>query len=214
MCCLYPDTHSEWLCYRARLVASSALLTRGPGQAVALVLVDQVDAAAPVLAGVALALIHLKVADEAGVPRVAVAVECGDAVTTLAMVAGLGVAVVYILLAQWARKTCQVGWERGQGSGLAWPHTSAGNGGSSWRRVPSAHSHSYPLGRSMHLAPLWQGVLAHSSLSTWHMSPLKPKERRPGWASKNPSGVDLNGKISHNALQHLQKVFTQVHSSN
>lgn len=41
--------------------------------------------------------------------------------------------------------------------------------------LPSAHSHSYPLGRSIHLAPFKQGVLEHSSMSIWHISPLKPE---------------------------------------
>lgn len=40
---------------------------------------------------------------------------------------------------------------------------------------PSAHSQSYPLGRSIHLAPFKQGVLEHSSMSIWQVSPLKPK---------------------------------------
>lgn len=41
--------------------------------------------------------------------------------------------------------------------------------------LPSAHSQSYPLGRSIHLAPFKQGVLEHSSMSIWHISPLKPE---------------------------------------
>lgn len=43
--------------------------------------------------------------------------------------------------------------------------------------LPSAHSQSYPLGRSIHLAPFKQGVLEHSSMSIWHISPLKPENR-------------------------------------
>lgn len=54
--------------------------------------------------------------------------------------------------------------------------------------LPSAHSQSYPLGRSKHLAPFKQGVLEHSSMSIWHMSPLKPttqnKEQRSQSFSK------------------------------
>ena len=49
------------------------LLTCGPGETVALVGVDQVDAAAAVLAGVAVALLHLDVADGPRVARVALA---------------------------------------------------------------------------------------------------------------------------------------------
>lgn len=44
----------------------------------------------------------------------------------------------------------------------------------SFSSLPSAQRHSYPLGRSMHLAPFWQGVLAHSSMSIWHMVPVNP----------------------------------------
>lgn len=55
---------------------------------------------------------------------------------------------------------------------------------------PSAHSQSYPLGRSMHLAPFKQGVLEHSSMSIWHISPLKPaghsQTKRLTWSRHLP----------------------------
>lgn len=41
--------------------------------------------------------------------------------------------------------------------------------------LPSAHSQVYLLGPSVHLAPFLQGVLAHSSMSTWQRLPENPK---------------------------------------
>ena len=81
-----------------------SLLTRGARQTVALVLVDQVDAASTVLAGVAVALHELDVADRASVARVTVTGEGCDAVTTNPVVTGLWVTVIYVLITQRPRE--------------------------------------------------------------------------------------------------------------
>lgn len=73
--------------------------------AVALVSVDQVNAASPVLTGVTVALLNLDVADGAGVSRVALAGEGGDAVLAHAVVARLRFAVVDVLLTEWTGET-------------------------------------------------------------------------------------------------------------
>lgn len=70
--------------------------------ALADVLVDQVHALAPVLTGVAVALVELVLAAVAGVARIAVAGVAGDAVDAGAVVAGVGLAVVDVALAQGA----------------------------------------------------------------------------------------------------------------
>lgn len=67
---------------------------------VALVGVDQVDAAPSVLAGVAVTLLDLDVADQARVAGVALAGEAGDAVFAHAVVARLRHAVVDVLLTE------------------------------------------------------------------------------------------------------------------
>lgn len=72
----------------------------GSLRAVALVGVDQVDAAAAVLAGVAVTLLHLDVADGAGVTRVTLAGESGDAVLTDAVMTRLRDTVVDVLLTE------------------------------------------------------------------------------------------------------------------
>lgn len=68
--------------------------------ALADVLVDQVHALAPVLAGVAVALVELVFAAVAGVARVAVAGVAGDAVDACPVVAGVRHAVVDVTLTQ------------------------------------------------------------------------------------------------------------------
>lgn len=68
-----------------------------PGQTVALVLVDQVDAAAAVLTGVTVTLLELQTADRSGVTRLTLTGEGGDAVSTHSMVTGLRVTVIHIL---------------------------------------------------------------------------------------------------------------------
>lgn len=72
----------------------------GAGMAVALVGVDQVDAAPSVLAGVAVALLHLDVADGAGVSWVTLTGESGDAIFTEAMMAWLGHTVIDVFLTE------------------------------------------------------------------------------------------------------------------
>ena len=68
--------------------------------------VDPVDAAAAVLAGVAVALLHLDVADGTRVARFALAREGGDAVRAHAVVARLRHAVVDVLRAQRPHEAC------------------------------------------------------------------------------------------------------------
>ena len=70
--------------------------------AVALVGIDQVDAASSVLTRVAMALLDLDVTDGARVSRIALAGEGGDAVFTHTMVAWLWYAVIDVLLTKWA----------------------------------------------------------------------------------------------------------------
>lgn len=72
----------------------------GAGGAVALVGVDQVDAASSVLAGVAVALLHLDVADRACVSWVTLTGESGDAIFADAMMARLGHTVVDVFLTE------------------------------------------------------------------------------------------------------------------
>lgn len=72
-------------------------LTRGSGQALALVLVDTVDTAPSVLARVALTLVNLLAADLTHVPRVTLAREHSNAVLTLSIVTALWVTVVDVL---------------------------------------------------------------------------------------------------------------------
>lgn len=67
---------------------------------VALVSIDQVDAAPSVLAGVTVALLHLDVADGAGVSWVTLTGEGGDAVFTHTMMARLGHTVIDVLLTE------------------------------------------------------------------------------------------------------------------
>lgn len=119
-------------------------LTCGARQAVALVLVHQVDAAAAVLAGAAVALLHLQAADGAGVARLALAGEGGDAVPAHAVVAGLRVAVVHVLLAQRPRESWEGGGDRDRGR-----RKGGGGGGGDTGRVSvlqSAHITSTCLG--------------------------------------------------------------------
>lgn len=67
--------------------------------------------------------------------------------------------------------------------------------------LPSAHSQSYPLGRSIHLAPFKQGVLEHSSMSIWHISPLKPENRMRRSIVLKSGNLDGNQKEkSHSFL--------------
>lgn len=82
--------------------AGQGRLTRRARLAVALEAVHQVDAAALVQAGAAVALVDLVAADGAHVARAADAGVRVDPVLTLAVVAGVGVAVVDVLLAQHA----------------------------------------------------------------------------------------------------------------
>lgn len=79
-------------------------LTRGSGQAVALVLVHTVDAAPSILARVTLTLINLLAADLTHVPRVTLAREHSNAVLTLSVVTALWVTVVDVLRTQ---ETCE-----------------------------------------------------------------------------------------------------------
>lgn len=67
---------------------------------VALVGIDQVDAAPSVLTGVTVALLDLDVADGAGVSRVTLTGEGGDAVFTHAVMARLGHTVINVLLTE------------------------------------------------------------------------------------------------------------------
>lgn len=82
-------------------------LTRGACRADALVLVDQVDTPASILAGAAVALLDLDVAYGTRVARVTLAPVAGDAVFADAVVAGLGVAVVDVFRAQRPRVSYQ-----------------------------------------------------------------------------------------------------------
>lgn len=93
---------SPWASAGQRARAGAGRLTRRARLAVALVAVDQVDAAALVQAGVAVALVHLVAADGAHVARAAHAGVRVDPVLALAVVAGVGVTVVDVLLAQHA----------------------------------------------------------------------------------------------------------------
>lgn len=68
--------------------------------ALAYVLVDQVHALAPILTGVAVALVQLVLAAIAGVAGVTVAGVAGDSIDAGAVVAGVGLAVVDVALAQ------------------------------------------------------------------------------------------------------------------
>lgn len=74
--------------------------TCGPRRAVTLVGVDQVDAAASVLTGVAVALLHLDVTDGARVSSIAFAGKGGDSIFTHTVMARLWHAVVVVLLAE------------------------------------------------------------------------------------------------------------------
>lgn len=65
-----------------------------------MVSIDQVNAASSVLAGVTVALLHLDVADGAGVSRVTLTGEGGDAIFTFAMVAWLGHTIIDVLLTE------------------------------------------------------------------------------------------------------------------
>lgn len=77
----------------------------GSRWAVALVGIDQVDAAPSVLTGVTVALLNLDVTDGAGVSGVALAGEGSDAVFAHTVVAGLWHAVVDVLLTEPAGET-------------------------------------------------------------------------------------------------------------
>lgn len=80
-------------------------LTRRPGLTVAEVLVDQVHALAPVLAGVAVTLVHLVLAAVARVARLADTREAGDAVHAGAVVARVRITVITVPLANGALET-------------------------------------------------------------------------------------------------------------
>lgn len=82
-------------------------LTGGARWADTLILVDQVNAAASILARAALALLDLHIADGASEARFTLALVAGDAILADAMMAGLGVAVVNILLTKQSLVTCQ-----------------------------------------------------------------------------------------------------------
>ena len=80
------------------LILTHEVLTHSSWWAVALVGIDQVDAASSVLTRVAVALLDLDVTDGARVSRIALAGEDGDAVFTFTMVAWLWDAVIDVLL--------------------------------------------------------------------------------------------------------------------
>lgn len=80
-------------------------LTRGSWQAVALVLVDTIDAAPSILAWVALALIDLLIADLTHVPWVTLAREHSNAVLARAVVTALWVTVIDVLRTQRTSET-------------------------------------------------------------------------------------------------------------
>lgn len=71
---------------------------------VALVSIDQVNAAPSVLAGVRVALLYLDVADGAGVSRVTLTGKGGDAIFTHTMMARLGHTVIDIFLTEHSSK--------------------------------------------------------------------------------------------------------------
>lgn len=70
------------------------------------VFVDQVHTLAAVLAGVAMAFIQLVLAAVACIAGHAVTGVAGDAVHTSAMVAGVGLAVINVALAESALESC------------------------------------------------------------------------------------------------------------
>lgn len=63
-----------------------------------LVGIDQVDAASSVLTRIAVALLHLDIADRANIPRIALTREGGDAILTHTMVAWFWHTVIDVLL--------------------------------------------------------------------------------------------------------------------
>lgn len=76
------------------------MLTSSSLKTVTLVGIDKVDAASSVLAGVAVALLDLEVADGACVPRVALTGEGGDGIFTHTVVAWLRDAVIDVIFTQ------------------------------------------------------------------------------------------------------------------
>lgn len=82
------------------LLQAHQVPTCGPRWAVTLVGVDQVNAAASVLTGVAVALLNLDVTDGARVPSVAFAGKGGDSIFAHTVMARLRHAVVNVLLAE------------------------------------------------------------------------------------------------------------------
>lgn len=146
------------------------------------VCIDPVNTASSVLTGVAVALLDLDITDRACVSRVALTCEGGNAILTHTVVARCWYTVIDVLLTKRTSEAC------GEYALLLRPIEGVmisycllcliGYKLSFYPPVPSAHSQSYPLGRSMHLAPFKQGVLEHSSMSIWHISPLKPENSK------------------------------------
>lgn len=151
-------------------------LTCGAFWAEAHVGVLSVLAGATVLAGLAQTLVNVSFTQASSEARVAVASKRCQSILTSAIVAGVRVAfvdvdVTVLPCVTWTQK-------------LHFSHdnlftrTFKNSDQTFWNwkivSLPSAHSQVYLLGPSVHLAPFLQGVLAHSSMSTWHRFPEKP----------------------------------------
>lgn len=128
---------------------------------------------ATILAGLTETLIDVSFTETAGVARTAVAGERGQAILTGTIVAGVRIALIDINFTVLPCVTCS-GEEQTsfKSNGLCRKYRRK----AAKRKplLPSAHSQVYLFGPSVHLAPFLQGVLAHSSMSTWQRFPEKP----------------------------------------